>query len=103
VRSFNKAASSLKNTKVLCISRDLPFAQGRFCGAEGIGNVVMLSDFDSGDFGKSYGLNIIDGPLQGLNSRSIVVVDENGIVIYTEQISNTPDEPNYEAALNALK
>jgi thiol peroxidase len=63
----------------------------------------MLSDFDSGDFGKSYGLNIIDGPLQGLNSRSIVVVDENGIVIYTEQISNTPDEPNYEAALNALK
>tara|TARA_B110000037_G_scaffold142260_1_gene160983 strand:- start:48165 stop:48665 length:501 start_codon:yes stop_codon:yes gene_type:complete len=103
VRSFNKAASSLKNTKVLCISRDLPFAQGRFCGAEGIENVVMLSDFDSGDFGKSYGLNIIDGPLQGLNSRSIVVVDENGIVIYTEQIPNTPDEPNYEAALNALK
>ena len=103
MRSFNKAASSLKNTKVLCISRDLPFAQGRFCGAEGIENVVMLSDFDSGDFGKSYGLNIIDGPLQGLNSRSIVVVDENGIVIYTEQISNTPDEPNYEAALNALK
>ena len=103
VRSFNKSAADLENTKVLCISRDLPFAQGRFCGAEGIENVVMLSDFESGEFGKIYGLNIIDGPIQGLNSRSIVVIDENGTVIYTEQVPNTPDEPNYEAALNALK
>ena len=103
VRAFNKSASGLENTKVLCISRDLPFAQGRFCGAEGIENVVMLSDFISGDFGISYGVNIIDGPLEGLNSRSIVVIDENGIVIYTEQVSETVDEPNYDAALNALK
>ena len=63
----------------------------------------MLSDFETGDFGKTYGLNIIDGPIKGLNSRSIVVLDENGVVIYTEQVPNTPDEPNYEAALNALK
>ncbi|PHR68864.1 MAG: lipid hydroperoxide peroxidase [Lutibacter sp.] len=103
VRTFNKTASDLENTKVLCISRDLPFAQGRFCGAEGIENVVMLSDFISGDFGNDYGLNIIDGPLEGLNSRSIVVIDENGIIIHTEQVSETVDEPNYEAALNVLK
>jgi len=103
VRTFNKTAASLENTKVLCISRDLPFAQGRFCGAEGIKNVVMLSDFISGEFGNSYGLNIINGPLEGLNSRCIVVIDENGTIIHTEQVSETVDEPNYDAALNALK
>ncbi len=103
VRTFNKTATDLDNTKVLCISRDLPFAQGRFCGAEGIENVVMLSDFISGEFGNSYGLNIINGPLQGLNSRSIVIIDENGTIIHTEQVSETVDEPNYETALNALK
>jgi len=69
VRNFNKAAADLNNTSVLCISRDLPFAQNRFCGAEGIENVVMLSDFNTGQFGNDYGLNIIDGPLAGLNSR----------------------------------
>jgi len=103
VRTFNKTASELKNTKVLCISRDLPFAQGRFCGAEGIKNVVMLSDFINGKFGETYGLNIINGLLEGLNSRCIVVIDENKTIIYTEQVAETVDEPNYELALNALK
>lgn len=103
VRTFNKKAAELNNTKVLCISRDLPFAQGRFCGAEGIENVIMLSDFISGKFGDDYGLNIIDGPLEGLNSRCIIVLDETGAVVYTEQVAETVDEPNYEAAINALK
>ncbi|RJE72957.1 MULTISPECIES: thiol peroxidase [Reichenbachiella] len=102
VRTFNEKAAKLDNTKVLCISRDLPFAQGRFCGAEGIENVVMLSDFRDGAFGKSYNLDIIDGPLQGLHSRSIVVVDESGKVVYTEQVAETTEEPNYEQALAAL-
>lgn len=102
VRTFNAKAASLKNTKVVCVSRDLPFAQGRFCGAEGIENVIMLSDFVNGSFGKSYNLEITDGPLRGLNSRSIVVLDENGVVIYTEQVAETVNEPNYEAALAVL-
>lgn len=85
VRNFNKEAAKLANTKVLCISRDLPFAQNRFCGAEGIENVVMLSDFNTGDFGKNNGLEMIDGPLKGLHSRSIIVLDEKGTVKYTEQ------------------
>jgi len=103
VRTFNKSASNVENTKILCISRDLPFAQGRFCGAEGIENVVMLSDFISGEFGKTNGLNFTNGPLEGLNSRCIIVTDENGLIIHTEQVAETVDEPNYEAALNALK
>ncbi|WP_431167070.1 thiol peroxidase [Tenacibaculum halocynthiae] len=102
VREFNKKAASLENTKVLCISRDLPFAQGRFCGAEGIENVVMLSDFATGDFGKHYGLEIANGPLKSLHSRCIVVVNEEGNVTYTEQVSEVVDEPNYDAALKAL-
>ena len=102
VRNFNKTASDLENTTVLCISRDLPFAQNRFCGAEGIENVVMLSDFKSGQFGKDYGLEILDGPLAGLHSRCIVVLDPEGKVIYTEQVTETVDEPNYEKALGAL-
>lgn len=102
VREFNKKAGELENTKVLCISRDLPFAQGRFCGAEGIENVVMLSDFATGQFGKDYGLEIKNGPLANLHSRCIVIIDENGKVIYTEQVPEIVDEPNYEVALNAL-
>jgi len=102
VRNFNKEAANLENTKVLCISRDLPFAQNRFCGAEGIENVVMLSDFKSGQFGKDYGLEITDGPLAGLSSRSIVIVNPEGKVTYTEQVTETVDEPNYEAALASL-
>ena len=102
VRNFNKTAAELENTSVLCISRDLPFAQNRFCGAEGIENVVMLSDFKTGQFGADYGLNIVDGPLAGLNSRCIVVVNAEGNIIYTEQVSETIEEPNYEAALASL-
>lgn len=103
VRQFNTEANKLENTKVLCISKDLPFAQARFCGAEGLEQVISLSDFKTGDFGKTYGINFIDGPLEGLLSRSVVVLDETGKVIYTEQVAETVDEPNYEAALNALK
>ena len=102
VRNFNKAAAELNNTNVLCISRDLPFAQNRFCGAEGIENVVMLSDFNTGQFGKDYGLNIVDGPLTGLLSRSVLVINTEGKVIYTEQVAETTEEPNYDLALKSL-
>lgn len=102
VRKFNQNASQLENTKVLCISRDLPFAQKRFCGAEGLENVINLSDFKSGSFGKDYGLEIIDGALAGLHSRAVIVLDENGTVIYTEQVPEIANEPNYDAAIAAL-
>lgn len=102
VRNFNKEAAALENTKVLCISRDLPFAQGRFCGAEGIENVEMLSDFATGDFGKDYGLEFSNGPLSNLHSRCIVVINEKGEIAYTEQVSEIVDEPNYSEALKAL-
>jgi thiol peroxidase len=103
VRKFNETAAGLENTVVLYVSKDLPFAQSRFCAAEGIENVITLSDFRKGKFGKIYGVTIKNGPMKGLLSRSVVVVDEEGIVIYTEQVSETIDEPNYEAALAALK
>lgn len=102
VRKFNESASALENTTVLCISRDLPFAQKRFCGAEGLENVVNLSDFTEGSFGKTNGLEITDGPLVGLHSRVIIVVDENGVITHTEQVAEIADEPNYEAALSVL-
>lgn len=102
VRKFNESAAGLENTVVLCISRDLPFAQQRFCGAEGIENVVNLSDFQAGTFGKDNGLEIVDGPLAGLHSRVLIVVDENAKVIYTEQVGEIVNEPNYEAALAVL-
>lgn len=102
VREFNKKAAGLENTTVLCISRDLPFAQKRFCGAEGIENVVTLSDFRDGAFGKNYGLELLDGPLQGLHARSVVVLDENHNVVYTELVPDIKDEPNYDSALAAL-
>jgi len=102
VRTFNAKASALENTKVLCISRDLPFAQKRFCGAEGLENVVNLSDFKDGRFGKNYGLEIVDGPLAGLHSRVVIIVDENGVVKYAEQVTEIADEPNYDNALAAL-
>ena len=102
VRNFNKTATDLSNTTVLCISRDLPFAQGSFCGAEGIENVIMLSDFNTGQFGKDYGLEITTGPLTGVHSRCIVVVNPEGKIIYTEQVSETVEEPNYELALGSL-
>ncbi|MFV8362974.1 thiol peroxidase [Flavobacterium sp. ZT3P35] len=102
VRKFNESASALENTIVLCISRDLPFAQSRFCGAEGLENVVNLSDFPKGSFGKTNGLEITDGPLAGLHSRVVIVVDENGTITHTEQVTEIADEPNYEAALAVL-
>lgn len=102
VRKFNEKASQLENTKVLCISRDLPFAQKRFCGAEGLDNVIPLSDFRDASFGKSYGLEILDGALKGLYSRAVIVIDENGIVKYTEQVQEIADEPDYDAALASL-
>ena len=102
VRKFNESASGLENTTVLCISRDLPFAQKRFCGAEGLENVVNLSDFQEGSFGKANGLEITDGPLAGLHSRAIIVVDANGTITHTEQVAEIANEPNYEAALAAL-
>lgn len=102
VRKFNQAASELDNTVVLCISADLPFAQSRFCGAEGLSNVKTASTFRS-SFGKDYGVQFSTGPLTGLLSRSIVVVDAGGKVTYTEQVKETADEPNYEAVIAALK
>ena len=102
VRKFNEKASQLENTKVLCISRDLPFAQKRFCGAEGLENVESLSDFKSGSFGKDYGLEIADSAFAGLHSRVVIVVDENGIVKYVEQVQEVANEPNYDAALASL-
>jgi thioredoxin-dependent peroxiredoxin len=102
VRKFNESASGLENTTVLCISRDLPFAQKRFCGAEGLENVVNLSDFQEGSFGKTNGLEITDGPLAGLHSRAIIVVDADGTITHTEQVAEIANEPNYEAALAAL-
>jgi thiol peroxidase len=102
VRAFNAKAGELENTKVLCISRDLPFAQKRFCGAEGLENVENLSDFNTGDFGKNYGLELSESAFAGLHSRVVIVLDENGIVKYTEQVAEIGDEPNYEAALASL-
>lgn len=102
VRQFNKLASEISKTKVLCISRDLPFAQKRFCGAEGIENVETISDFQSGAAGKALGIELIDGPLKGLHARAIVVIDENNEVIHSELVAEIANEPNYDAAIKAL-
>jgi len=102
VRKFNEAASDLNNTQVVCVSADLPFAASRFCGAEGIENVKTGSVFRSPEFGKDYGVSFISGPLTGLLSRSVVVIDEAGKVQYTEQVKETTEEPDYDAALAAL-
>jgi len=103
VRKFNQDAASLSNAVVLGVSRDLPFAHGRFCGAEGIKNVVTTSDLRDGSFGRSYGAAIVDGPLAGLLSRAIVVIDEAGTVVYTEQVPEIAQEPNYAKALEAVR
>ncbi len=102
VRQFNQKATALDNTTVVCVSKDLPFALGRFCGAEGIENVLVGSAFRS-SFGEDYGVTFKTGPLTGLLSRAVVVIDENGQVVYTQQVPETADEPDYDAALNALK
>ena len=101
VRTFNQQAAELDNTQVLCVSADLPFAQGRFCGAEGIDSVATASSFRS-TFGQDYGVDFANGPLAGLLSRSVVVIDEQGKVIYTEQVAETADEPNYDGVKQAL-
>ncbi|NNF53272.1 MAG: thiol peroxidase [Acidimicrobiales bacterium] len=102
VRTFNSRAAGLENTVVLNISADLPFAQKRFCGAEGIENVSTASSFRSPDFPASYGLQMVDGPLEGLCARAVVVVGEDGNVKYTELVPEISTEPNYDAALAAL-
>lgn len=99
---FNKEAGSLENTVVLCVSVDLPFALGRFCGAEGLDNVVPVSVFRNPEFGSGYGVTIADGALAGLLSRAAVVLDESGKVVYTEQVPEITQEPNYAAALASL-
>ena len=101
-RRFNTAAGSLDNTVVLCISADLPPTLARFCGAEGLDNVITLSTFRNPEFGQDYGLTIADGPIRGLISRSVVVIDENGKVAYTEQVPEIAQEPDYDAALARL-
>lgn len=92
----------MDGVKILCISRDLPFAQSRFCGAEGIDKVETLSDYRDGNFGRAYQVAFTDGPLEGLLSRAVVVIDKNGKVVHAQQVSETVDEPDYRAALEAL-
>ena len=103
VRQFNVRAAGLENTVVLCISMDLPFAQSRFCSTEGLDNVIPLSVFRSRDFVARYGLQLADGPLEGLMARAVIVVDESGKVSYTQLVENISHEPDYEAALKAAQ
>ncbi len=102
VRTFNQRASEVPNSVILCISADLPFAQKRFCGAEGLERVVPLSDFRDKGFGSEYGVTILDGVLRGLLARAVVVLDEGGKIVYTELVPEIAQEPNYSAALKAL-
>ena len=104
VRRFNQMAASLPGAMVLCISKDLPFAQNRFCAAEGIDHTILLSDFRyTSRFGKDYGVLITSGPMRGLLARAVVIIDPKGKVIYSELVSEMTQEPNYEAALKAVK
>lgn len=104
VRRFNKEVEQLKNTVVLCISADLPFASSRFCGAEGLTHVVTLSEMrQPRTFGEAYGVRMVDGPLAGLLSRAVVVLDESGTVVYTEQVPEITQEPAYEPVVALLK
>ncbi|MDO4411497.1 thiol peroxidase [Cutibacterium sp.] len=102
VRTFNQKAAGLDDTTVLCVSRDLPFAQARFCGAEGIENVVVASAFRS-DFGKDLGVALADGPMKGLLARAVVVADGQGKVAYTQLVDEITTEPDYDTALEAAK
>ena len=104
VRRFNQMAASLPGAMVLCISKDLPFAQNRFCAAEGIDHTILLSDFRyTSRFGKDYGVLITSGPMRGLLARAVVIIDPKGKVIYSESVNEVTREPNYEAALRAVK
>ncbi len=102
VREFNKRASAYNDTVVLCVSKDLPFAFKRFCGAEGITNVVTLSDFRNLGFSKDYGVEMVDGGMVGLDARAIVVIDRQGRIKYTELVPVIGQEPDYETALGTL-
>lgn len=102
VRRFNEDAAKRPGVRVLCVSADLPFALSRFCGAEGLDDVVVLSDFRNKSFGDDYGLRIVDGPLSGLLSRAVVVIDEEANIVYTEQVPEIGSEPDYAAALSHL-
>ncbi|WON78675.1 thiol peroxidase [Serratia sp. UGAL515B_01] len=103
VRKFNQLVGSLDNTVVLCISSDLPFAQSRFCGAEGLNNVVTLSTLRGTEFKQAYGVEIAEGPLAGLTARAVVVLDGQDKVLYSELVNEITNEPDYDAALEALK
>lgn len=102
VRRFNEAVAQLDNTVVLCVSADLPFAQAQFCGAEGLDRVMPVSTFRNREFGTDYGVEMTDGSLRGLLSRAIVILDETGTVIHTEQVPEIAQEPDYDAALAKL-
>jgi len=103
VRKFNVEATKLENAVVVCVSKDLPFAHGRFCTTEGINNVIPASEFRSNNFGKNYGVMMVDGPLQGLMARAVVVLDENGTVLYNQLVPEITEEPDYQSALDVLK
>ncbi len=103
VRRFNQEAAALAGTVILCISADLPFAHQRFCGAEGLTGVISLSSFRSPEFGRDYGVTITSPPLRGLLARAIVIIDPRGKVVYTQQVPEIKEEPEYAAALQALK
>lgn len=103
MRKFNELAASLDNTTVVAVSKDLPFAQSRFCTTEGIKNLIAASAFRSPEFSKDYGVEMVDGPLAGLLARAVVVIDENGKVIHAELVPEIAQEPDYEAAIKALK
>lgn len=102
VRKFNQELSNLENTAVVCISRDLPFAHGRFCETEGLKNVTTASEMRDRNFSDAYGIEIANGPLAGLMARSVVVIDESGTITYTELVPEIVQDPNFEAALEAV-
>lgn len=102
VRKFNETANDLSNTVVLCISADLPFAQGRFCGAEGLANIVTLSTMRGSEFLTAYGVALATGPLAGVAARAVVVLDENNKIVHSELVAEIKNEPDYDAALKAL-
>lgn len=103
VRKFNQLAASLDNTTVVAVSKDLPFAQSRFCTTEGIENLIAASAFRSPEFAREYGVEMVDGPLAGLLARAVVIIDETGRIVYTELVPEITREPDYEAAIKALK
>ena len=103
IRKFNQYAASINNVVILAITKDLPFAHGRFCSTEGITNVIPLSGFRDSKFGRNYGIEILDGSFTGLYARSIVVIDETGNVVYTQLVPEIAQEPDYDSALEALK